>query len=381
MGDPLRIAYLSIGRHVHTERWIRWFARRGHQCHLLTVQPGPIEGVRVHDIRSHLPGKPLRYFWSLRKVKALLAGIQPDLLHTHFLTGYGYWGHFSGFQPNVLTVWGDDVYVTPRESPLKGWLARRALASAAAVTGDSVDILQDCVRLGARPERCYEIQWGVDFEVFHPDTTRPVRRRLGLEDDDVLVFSPRSYTQPYYNIDVIIAAAARLAAQRPRVHFLFAGYEGDPAPFREKVKEAGLDQRAHVLGRIPHEEFAGYLSACDIFVSVPSVDATAVSLLEAMAAGRAIVVSSLASSLEWIEDGVDGLVVPPRDEDALLAALQTLVDDAGLRRRLGDAAVKVVRERADHEKNMEWMEALCRELAGQAVEVPAPPSLRERGLA
>jgi hypothetical protein len=54
----VRIAYLSIGRHLHTERWIRWFADRGHECHLLTVQPGPIEGVQVHDIRRRGPGKP-----------------------------------------------------------------------------------------------------------------------------------------------------------------------------------------------------------------------------------------------------------------------------------------------------------------------------------
>ena len=115
---PMRIAYLSIGRHLHTERWIRYFAERGHECHLLTVQPGSIEGVRVHDITRPGPTKPVRYLRSLRVVKRILRDIQPDLLHTHFLTGYGYWGHFSGFHPNVLTVWGDDVYVTPHETPV-----------------------------------------------------------------------------------------------------------------------------------------------------------------------------------------------------------------------------------------------------------------------
>ena len=60
----------------------------------------------------------------------MLAELRPDLLNTHFLTGYGYWGHWSRFRPNVLTVWGDDVYVTPFENPLKGWLARRALGPA-----------------------------------------------------------------------------------------------------------------------------------------------------------------------------------------------------------------------------------------------------------
>ena len=92
----MRLAFLSIGRHIHTERWIRWFAERGNECHLLTVQPGDVPGVRVHDISSHFGPKPLRYLLSLRKVKTLLEEIRPDVLNTHFLTGYGYWGDFSG---------------------------------------------------------------------------------------------------------------------------------------------------------------------------------------------------------------------------------------------------------------------------------------------
>ena len=119
----MRLAFLSIGRHLHTERWIAWFVEQGHECHLLTVQPGPIDGVTVHDIRVSAPSKPMRYWRSLGRVKRILADLRPDLLNTHFLTGYGYWGDFSGFRPNVLTVWGDDVYVTPHESALKNWLA------------------------------------------------------------------------------------------------------------------------------------------------------------------------------------------------------------------------------------------------------------------
>ena len=376
----MRIAYLSIGRHLHTERWIQYFARRGHECHLLTVQPGPIEGVQVHDIRTRAPFKPLRYWLSLRKVRKILKGLKPDLLHTHFLTGYGYWGHYSRFTPNLLTVWGDDVYVTPHENALKGWLARRALRSACAVSGDSVDILKSCVALGADPATCYEIQWGVDFSVFHPERSSRVREELGIPESAPVVFSPRSFTQAYYNIDVIIDATARLQKERPALHVIFAGYEGDQSPFRALAKRAGLDRQTHFVGRIPHEDFADYLVASDVFVSVPSVDATAVSLLEAMACGRAIVVSSLPSSLEWIRDGENGLVVPPRDEGALVEALTKLLDDAALRDEFGKSCASEVRKRADHELNMQWMLRLYEHFTDNR---PLPSELRsiqERGL-
>lgn len=358
----MRLAFLSIGRHLHTERWIRWFVEQGHECHLLTVQPGPIEGVTVHDIRSDAPTKPLRYWKSLGTVKSILRDVAPDLLNTHFLTGYGYWGDFSGFRPNVLTVWGDDVYVTPHENALKKWLARRAIAHADAITGDSRDILQGCVALGADAGNCYEILWGVDFEQFRPDRSQSVREELGIPDDAPVIFSPRSFTQAYYNLDVIVDACVRLRARRPDAHFVFAGYEGDPEPFVRSAREAGLNENTHFVGRIPHDRFGEYLVATDVFVSVPSVDATAVSLLEAMACGTAIVISSLPSSVEWIDDDVHGLVVPPRDVDALARALERLVEDEGLRTRLGNAAHERARAVADHGVNMRRAEAIYEHL-------------------
>jgi glycosyltransferase involved in cell wall biosynthesis len=356
----VRLAFLSIGRHLHTERWIRWFAERGHECHLLTVQPGPVEGVTVHDIRRDAPAKALRYLRSLGVVRSILDDLQPDLLNTHFLTGYGYWGDFSGFRPNVLSVWGDDVYVTPHENPLKLHLARRALRNADAVTGDSKDILRACAGLGADPDRCFEVLWGVDFSVFRPDRETQVRQRLGIPAEAPVFFSPRSFTQPYYNLDIIIDACRQVRERRPDVHVVFAGYEGDQGPFVEQARAAGLDQNTHFVGRIPHEEFADYLVATDVFISVPSIDATAVSLLEAMSCRTAIVVSSLASSMEWIEDGVTGRVVPPRDADSLAAALTDFVEQPGLRNRCGSAAMELARARASSDDNFWKAEQIYR---------------------
>ncbi len=380
----MRLAFLSIGRHIHTERWILWFAERGHDCHLLTVQPGEVPGVEVHDIRAGFGPKPLRYACSLRRVKRILGDLRPDLLNTHFLTGYGYWGHFSGVHPNVLTVWGDDVYVTPHESGLKNWLARKALGSCDALTGDSTDILAAAAALGARPERAYRVLWGVDFDVFRPRDASAWRRELGFADEHLLYFSPRSFTQPYYNIDTVIEAAATVKAREPRARFLFSGYEGDPAPFWALAERAGIADVSKFLGRIPHDEFAVALSAADVFISVPSVDATAVSLLEAMSCGTAIVVSDLPSSVEWIRDGESGLVVAPRDPAGLAAALLRYAGDAELRRTCGERARAEALDVAGFDANMEHMDAIFRRLVDGRGEWPrsvALPQLRGEGAA
>jgi len=268
------------------------------------------------------------------------------------LTGYGYWGHFSGLHPNVLTVWGDDVYVTPFENGLKNMLARRALASCDALTGDSQDILAVAASLGADSECSFRVLWGVDFDVFKPGEEPAWRGRHGFKDEDIVYFSPRSYTQPYYNIDTVVAAAARVRAVEPRARFLFSGYEGDPAPFRAAAADAGISDVMAMVGRLPHDEFAVALRACDVFISVPSVDATAVSLLEAMSTGTGIIVSALPSALEWISAGQSGLVVAPRDVAALSEAMLQLGQDPALRRQCGRAAMTIAHQLVGFEQNM-----------------------------
>ncbi|MCP4291796.1 MAG: glycosyltransferase family 4 protein [bacterium] len=371
----MRLAFLSIGRHIHTERWIQWFAEKGHECHLLTVQPGPVEGVTVHDITSNTGPKPLRYFNSLNKVKKILKEIQPDLLNTHFLTGYGYWGHFSGFQPNVLTVWGDDVYVTPFENPLKKWLAQAALGSCQALTGDSADILEKSVELGANPDESYRVLWGVDFEKFKPFDASHWRQKLGFSDDEILYFSPRSYTQPYYNIDTVIAAAAKVSREEPRARFLFAGYEGDPEPFRAKARQAGIEEVMAMVGRLPHDEFATALNACDVFISVPSVDATAVSLLEAMSCGAGIIISSLPSSMEWITHNISGLIVTPRSVDELADAMLKFAKDTEFRQSAGEAALSTALQYAGFDSNMQFVQQIFDNALGNTATGPKEVSL------
>jgi len=206
------------------------------------------------------------------------------------------------------------------------------------------------------------ILWGVDMSRFSPEAPSSVRSELGIPADAPVVTSVRSFTQPYYNIDVIIGIIPSVQRERPDTHFIFAGNEGDDTEFRKMAGALGLDERTHFVGRIPHEDFPAYLVASDVFVSVPSVDATAVSLLEAMACGSSVVVSDLASSLEWVRDDVTGLSVPPGDGEALERAVLRLIGSSDLRRRLGAAAVATIRERADHRVHMARMEELAIEL-------------------
>lgn len=362
----MRIAYLSIGGHIHTERWLAYFVSRGHEVHLITVNPAPIDGVTVHDLRTGIPWKPLHYGVGILRLRRILSGIRPDLLHTHFLQGYGYWSVFAGVRPLVITVWGDDVYAAPHQSRLRNWLSRRAVAMADAITGDSEDILSEVEHLGASRDKLHLVLWGVDFNRFHPVDGAAFRKEWGIAADAPLVLSTRSFSQPYYNIDVILDMVPRLVERVPGVVVVFAAYEGDGSDLERRAAEMGVKEFVRFVGRIDHDRLPEALGAASVFVTVPSLDATAVSLLEAMACGKAIVASDLPSNREWVTDLQNGFIVPRRDVSSLADRTVQLLSDGDLRRQFGERCIEIARSRAGYIDNMRRVEALCESLVQQS---------------
>jgi glycosyltransferase involved in cell wall biosynthesis len=96
-----------------------------------------------------------------------------------------------------------------------------------------------------------------------------------------------------------------------------------------------------------------------------------------MACGCAIVVSRLASSLEWIAEGTTGLTVPPRDADALADAMLRFAHDPALRRVCGEGALAVARREAGFAANMTHVDALFTALTGGGEVWPTTVRLAE----
>ena len=136
------------------------------------------------------------------------------------------------------------------------------------------------------------------------------------------------------------SAAALPAGLRQRTHVILLGHPLDRryyARLRRLAARPG-PVRVSLLGARPRAEALAYLRAADVFV-LPSLDeAFPVTLLEAMALGKAIVATRVGGVMEAVHDEVEALLVPPDDPVALTAALRRLLQDSALRERLGRAA-------------------------------------------
>jgi rhamnosyl/mannosyltransferase len=108
---------------------------------------------------------------------------------------------------------------------------------------------------------------------------------------------------------------------------------------RRQVAARGLESRVVFAGSVSNEDLPAYYHASDVFVlpSVAESETYGLVQIEAMASGVPVVSTNLPTGVPWVnQDGVTGLVVPPRDPAALAHALSALARDASLRRTLGD---------------------------------------------
>lgn len=246
--------------------------------------------------------------------------------------------------PLVVSLHGSDVFLAER-SPLAGRLAGRAFAVAGAVTACSGDLHRRGVALGARPERTRTVPYGVDPAAFSPGgPDDALRTRLGVPRGAVFVLGFGRMVEKK-GFRFLVEAAARVSG----IHVVLAG-EGDlRGSLEARAREIGAP--VSFPGGLDRATTAAALAAADVVVipsvvdSAGNVDGLPNALLEALAAGRAVIASRVAGIPDVVEDGRNGLLIAPESPDALAEALRRLAAEPEARRLLGaEARGRAVRE-------------------------------------
>ncbi len=188
---------------------------------------------------------------------------------------------------------------------------------------------------------------GVNIARYRPLPQRHARAGLGVRRDERIVgYVGRLVTRK--GVGTLLGAFARVARARPdaALRLMVVGGETrdpteDPTPemarLRALAARLGVAGRVWFVGKRQPDELAGYYAAADIMVSVPWYEPFGLTPLEAQACGRAFIGSAVGGITYTVEDGLTGLLVPPKDEAALAEKLTLLLDDASLRHRLGRA--------------------------------------------
>ncbi|WP_313461282.1 glycosyltransferase, partial [Achromobacter sp.] len=192
---------------------------------------------------------------------------------------------------------------------------------------------------GARPESVATIHSPIVLPQVREGAC--VRRELGLPPDALVVGCVAVMRAEKGHGD-LIDAFHQVSVRYPSAHLVLVG-DGMPLfdQLRAKASALGLADRVHFTGR--RQDIGNVLTALDVFALPTHREALGTVFIEAAAMGVPVIGTEVGGVPETMQPGVTGLLVPPRDPAALAAALETLLADPAMRRRMGDAGRERIR--------------------------------------
>ena len=240
-------------------------------------------------------------------------------------------------------------------------LLYRRLFDMVVVTGGEKTRRELIERDGLTADRVAAFPIGLDVEYFRPASPdRDLRDELGLPKGQLLV-GLISYLRSYKGHGYFIEAARTIAAKRDDTTFIIVGEGPEEQTIRRRIEEFGLSARIRMLGF--RQDLLSVFRSLDVF-AIPSVEGDTIPqvLMQALASGIPVVSTTVGSIPDVVIEGETGFVVPPRDASALADRIMTLLDDAGLRARMGVQGRSLVESTYSIAKMLDRMEAVYRSL-------------------
>lgn len=321
------------GVQVHVRELAPRLADRGHHVVVLAPVRGRADEPWVAPVgrpvdipynASNAPIDPRP--WSRRRVRAVLDRFEPDVVHVHepLTPSTSMWATMASRAPVVATFHSGatrsrlfDLAAPPLRRVARRIAVRIAVSDAAAAfAGD---------RIGGTFEI---VPNGVDVARFATATPGD------LGEGTKLLFVGRLDERKGF--PTAVAAFARLAGDRPGLRFVVVGDGPDRTAADGLAPE--IRDRITFLGSVPNRDLPPIHAACDLYLGTSvGGESFGIVLVEALAAGLPVVASDIPGYDEVVRDGVDGLLVPPRDPEALSTAAARVLDDPALSASLAAA--------------------------------------------
>ncbi len=342
----------SGGVEEHVRRVAVELRDRGNAVTVWTVDRGEhlgkrrLDGIEVRYLPTPLPARSVRAGARfLRRLPASMLAwarayrsFRPEVLHVHCFGPNGTYALALATltrTPLVVTghgeTLGDDHGIFQR-SALSAWSLRRAMRVADAVSACSGFALAD-LRDGYGLRGGVVTGNGVDLDLMVP--AEPI-------EDPPVVFAV-GRLERMKGMDLLVQAFDE-AGLRGRARLVIGGDGSARADLEQDVVRRGLSGSVTFTGRLEPEEVARRMASATLVVVPSRREAFGIVCLEAWRAGTPLVVTDRGGTVEFVNDGVDGLLVDPEDTGALSKAMLRVLDDPELGRRLAAGGSRAVRD-------------------------------------
>jgi phosphatidylinositol alpha-1,6-mannosyltransferase len=320
----------------------------------LTREVAKRRSATVMTLRGARIVSPSHWVWLISRALQLKRSVGVSVIHLGdgVVAGLGVALRRVCQAPTAITVHGLDV---TWQFPGYQALTPRLLSDYDAVIAVSDYTRQECLRRGLRSDQCSVIPNGVSLTVPHSFTRSAARQelerryRLDLRDREVLLTTGRLVRRKGV-ASFIEGVLPRLAAERPKLHYLVVGDGPDRERIGDSIARQGLSSRVSLLGRVDERLLWAAYQACDLFVmpniAVPGdAEGFGVVSLEASLAGRCVVAADREGIRDALADGTTGVLMPWDQPLVQGRVLSELLSNPDLADQLGQRAHQVVIDR------------------------------------
>jgi len=350
-------------------------AVRGHEVHFISYErpfrlPKDEPRIKFHQVRVNDYGlfKYPDYTLPLSvKMAEVSREYRLDVLHVHYAVPHATAALLSRcmlpaeLHPRIVTtLHGTDTTLLGHD-PGYGPAIHHALSQSNGVTAVSQFLKSETRRV-----LNYDCPIEVVYNFFKPRlparSRQEVRQDLGVNDEEVLIIHS-SNLRPVKRIDLLLDTVARVNPSYPFKLLILAG--ASFAEFLDQAKRLGLSERIIVRENVL--EIEDYLQAADLGLITSDSESFCMSVLEAMFFEVPSVATNVGGIPEVIEDGVSGLLAPSGNAAELAGALEKLIADPDLRKRLGRAAKVRAQELFSAERIVSQYESLYRSVSAEVI--------------
>jgi glycosyltransferase involved in cell wall biosynthesis len=312
----MRKLLLISSNTIHTYKYLQLVEDYFDEVLLITNEKSKVYDYPTVELNFNLKIKTL--FSTVKEIKKQIELFQPSIIHIHQANSYAFFALLAcrkSFIPTVLTAWGSDVLILPKSNFLLKKMVRFNLRNADFLTSDSIYMAQEMEKISPLKNRIIIANFGIDVT---PITC----------EKENIIYSNRLHKK-LYRVDKIIEAFSLFYTNNNtdwKLVIAATGTETDT--LKIKAAELNLEHAIEFVGWIQKEDNEKWYSKAKIWVSIPESDATSISLLEAMACGCIPVVSDLPANREWIQSGLNGIIVNDLESDFISDALKLNLAEA-----------------------------------------------------
>jgi len=353
----MRILLLADTYSEHTEKWALGLANRGILVGLFSFNKASYEWYIHKNITVFFePDKKINAESTLTKIayikyvsilKKIIKQFKPTILHAHYATSYGLVGALSGFKPFVISAWGTDVMKFPQKNFVAKSILKYNFKHADLICATSNTIKEYIHQVITKDVTV--IPFGININEFKP---KIVDTNFKITDFVIASIKP---LELIYKIDILINSFSQISQKHLHLKLLIIGEGSEDGNLKELVKKLNIYDKVVFTGRIPFNEISNYYNKINILVNISQYESFGVSVIEAMACEKPVIVTNVGGLKEIVNSDDVGLKVEVDNIEQTKNAIEKLITDKELCERISINARKHVVENYNWENNLQTM--------------------------